>query len=238
MKGLFKLLLLIILVLIFIAGIAGFVPGLSTVLGTDKPKDFGIAITIEDTLNAQAKSGVILEGLPSDTPIENSYQLSGKKEASFSFDSKEATAIINNRPWKYYPFSNLQLRINSDGTIETSGMVNTGMLVGYIQSFGYSVDDINQAMRDYKIPKVNAPFYIKGKGMIVDNKVDINVQSLEVGRVPVPTSILAANMFRINSFVQDVVGRQNGFTAKKLVVEDGKIVFDGTLPEKESVVYK
>lgn len=238
MKGLIKLFLFIILVLIFIFGLAGFVPGLSTILGTDKPRDLGQKITLEDSEKAQIKSGVQLIQLPPNTPVADSYQLSGQKEANFTYNSTEATAIINNRPWKYYPFSNLQLKINTDGTAEISGIVNMSVFMDYAQSLGYATSDVDKALNEYHIPKINMPFYAKGSAGIIDNKVFFNVTSLEAGRVPVPSSILKSNQGRIESFVQDVVNKQKGFSAKKLVVENGEIVFDGTLPEKEAVVYK
>ena len=238
MEGFLKLFLFLIAVLIFVAGLAGFVPGLSTVLGTNKPRDLGQKITPVDSTKAQEKSGVQIVELPQNTPIADSYQLSGQRAASFTYDSTEATAIINNRPWKYYPFSNLQFRINSDGTAEISGMVNMTTFMDYAQALGYATGDVDKALNDYHIPKINMPFYAKGAAGIIDNKVFFNVTSLEAGRVPVPSSVLSSNKGRIESFAQDVVNRQNGFSAKKLVVENGKIVFDGTLPEKESVVYK
>lgn len=238
MKAFLRLILLIVVALVFIAGIAGFVPYLSTILGTDRPKDLGQQITLEDSLAAQEKTGVQLVKLPSDTPIGNSFILEGSRPIELTFTSKEATGIINNRPWKYYPFSDLQLRINPDGTIETSGVVNMDLFMSYANSLGYSTEDINKVMEQYHIPKMNMPFYLKGSGSIIDDRVDIHVQSLHAGQIPVPQSILVANTERINEFTQDCVARLNGFSAKKLAVENEKIVFDGTLPEKESVVYK
>ena len=238
MKGLIRIFILVSVIFILLAGYAGFVPGLSAVLGTNKPKDLGITISEEDSQKAQEKSGVILHELPKDTPIANSYVLEGQRDASFTFDSSEATAIINNRPWKYYPFSNLQLRINPDNTAEISGMVNMSTFMHYANSLGYATGDVERALNEYHIPKINMPFYAKGSAGIVDNKVFFNVTSLEAGRIPVPSSILSSNRGRVESFVQDVVDRQKGFSAKKLVIENEKIVFDGTLPEKESVVYK
>jgi len=236
MKGFLKLFLFLVFVIIFVAGLAVFVRDLSTILGTDKPRDLGQKITLADSTKAQAKSGVQIVELPQNTPIADSYQLSGQRTTSFTYDSTEATAIINNRPWKYYPFSNLQLRINSDGTAEISGIVNMSTFMNYAESLGYSTSDVNQALNEYHIPKINMPFYAKGTAGIIDNKVFFNVTSFGAGRVPVPSSILSANQGRIQSFAQDVVNRQKGFSAKKLVVENGQIVFDGTLPEKESVV--
>jgi len=238
MKGLLRLLLFIVVIVVFFAGLAGFVPGLSTVLGTNKPKDLGIKITPADSAKAQEKSGVIIIELPKDTAVAKSYILEGQRATSFTYDSTEATAIINNRPWKYYPFSNLQLRINTDGTAEISGMVNMTTFMDYANSLGYATGDVEKALNEYHIPKINMPFYAKGSAGIIDNKVFFNITSFEAGRIPVPSSILSSNKGRIESFAQDVVNKQKGFSAKKLVVENSKIVFDGTLPEKESVVFK
>lgn len=238
MKGLLRLLLFIIVVVVFFAGLAGFVPGLSTVMGTNKPKDLGVKITPEDSIKAQEKSRVTLVELPQGTSIADSYVLEGKRDIKFSFDSVEATAIINNRPWKYYPFSNLQLLINLNDTIEITGMANMSLITDYAKALGYATGDVEKALLEYHIPKINMPFYAKGTASIIDNKVSFNVTSLEAGRIPVSSKILSSNKDRIESFVQDVVNKQKGFYAQKLIVENGSIVFEGTLPEKESVVFK
>lgn len=238
MKGLLRAVLFIAVVVIFFAGLAGFVPGLSTILGTNKPRDLGITYNQEDSAKSQAASGVTIIELPKDTPVQNSYRLEGQRDVSFSFDSKQTTAVLNNRPWKYYPFSNVQLRINADGTMETSGTVNMNTFTSYANALGYATDDVNKVMDQYHIPKLNMPFYVKGTGSIIENKVSLNVQSFEAGRIPVPSGIISSNMDRINSFVQDVVNKQTGFYAKKMTIENGKIIFDGKLSEKEYVVFK
>jgi hypothetical protein len=238
MKAFISTFLLIVVVIIFFAGLTGFVPYLSSFLGTDKPRDLGVSTTKEDLAKAQEKSGVIVVDLPKDTPIEESYRLSGQVNKSFSLTSAEATAIINDRPTKYSAFSNVQLKLNPDGTMEASGMVDMSRVLDFAKSLGYATDDINKALSEYNLPRISMPFYIKGTGSILDNKVTVSIQSFQAGRIPLPSKILNANMGRINSFAQDVIGRQTGFSAKKWAVENEKIVFDGTLPEKESVVPK
>ena len=117
-------------------------------------------------------------------------------------------------------------------------MVNMNTFMSYANALGYATDDVNKALDQYHIPKVNMPFYVKGTGSIIENKVNLNVQSFEAGRISVPSGIISSNMNRINSFVQDVVNKQTGFYAKKMTVENGKIVFDGKLSEREYVVIK
>lgn len=238
MKGILRIILFLIVIAVFFAGLAGFVPGLSTILGTNKPKDLGVKITPEDSIKAQEKSRVVIVELPQYTSVTESYVLEGRRELKLSFDSTEATAIINNRPWKYYPFSNLQLLINLNDTMEITGMVDMSLVTDYAKALGYSTGDIEKALLEYQIPKINMPFYAKGTASIIENKVSFDVTQLEVGRVPVSSKILSSNKLRIESLVQDLVNKQKGFSAKKLIVENGSIVFEGTLPEKESVVFK
>jgi len=236
MKAFVTIIVVLALIVVGVGGYLGFIPGVSSIFGSDKPRDLGQKITLEDSKAIQLKTKVEIVELPKDTPVENSFQLVGKKDMSFSFDGKEATALVNNRPWKYYPFSNVQIRLNPDNTIETSGMVNMDKLFDYAKSLGYSAEDVKKAMDEYKIPRINMPFYAKGTADITYDHVTMNVQEVQAGRLSIPSSVIISNQDRITSFVQDVVGKINGFSAKSLRVEDQKFIFDGTLPEKESVV--
>ena len=47
-KLFFKLILVLVIAAILTAGYLGFVPGLSTIMGADKPKDLGITYTQDD----------------------------------------------------------------------------------------------------------------------------------------------------------------------------------------------
>ena len=229
-------LLLIVIILVGLGGYMGFIPGVSSIFGSDKPRDLGVKITLEDSKKAQEMTGVILSDLPSDTPISQSIKFEGKKEVKVSFDDVSGSAIMNNRPWKYYPFYNVQVKIHQDGTIESSGMINMDKALQYAESLGFSTADVNKAMDDFKIPKMNLPYYIKGKGEVVDNKVSLNVDTVQAGRLTIPSSVVSQNQDRASRVVESAINRLDGFYARSLKVEDGKVVFDGTMAEKEMVV--
>ena len=57
-KFLLFLLLIIILIPVFALGFMGFVPGLSAILGTDKPRDLGIKYSQEDLKSIRSKSHI------------------------------------------------------------------------------------------------------------------------------------------------------------------------------------
>ena len=238
MKIFLGFLLLLVVTLVGVGGYLGFIPGVSSVFGSDKPRDLGVKVTLEDSKKAQEMTGVIMAELPSNTPISQSIKLEGKKEVKVTFDDVSGSAIMNNRPWKYYPFYNVQVKIHPDGTIESSGMINMDKALQYMESLGFATADVKKAMSDYKIPFMNMPYYIKGKGEVVNNKVTLNVDSVQAGRLSIPSSIVSQNQGRAAEVVESAINRLSGFYARSLKVENGKVVFDGTMPEKESVVIK
>ena len=238
MKAFLGIILTLIIAVIGVGGYIGFIPGVASVFGSDKPRDLGVKVTKEDSDKAQAMTGVILADLPSDTPISQSIKFEGKKEVKVSFDDISGSAIMNNRPWKYYPFYNVQVKIHPDGTIESSGMINMDKVFQYTESLGFATADVEKAMNDYKIPKMNMPYYIKGKGEVINNKVTLNVDAVQAGRLSIPSSIISQNQSRAAQVVETAINKLEGFYAKSLKVENGKVVFDGTMAEKEFVVTK
>ena len=238
MKAFIGFLLVLIIVVVGLGGYLGFIPGVSTIFGSDKPRDLGVKVTLEDSKKAQEMTGVILAELPSDTPVSQSIKFEGKKDVKVSFDNVSGSAIMNNRPWKYYPFYDVQVKIHPDGTIESSGMINMDKVFQYTESLGFATADVEKAMNDYKIPKMNLPYYIKGKGEVINNKVTLDVETVQAGRLSIPSSIISENQHRAIDVVETAINRLDGFYAKSLKVEDGKVVFDGTMAEKELVVTK
>ncbi len=238
MKFIIGFFLLLLVSVVGIGGYLGFIPGVSSIFGSDKPRDLGITVTAEDSKKAQEMTGVILAELPSSTPVSESIKFEGKKDVKVSFDNVSGSAIMNNRPWKYYPFYNVQVKIHSDGTIESSGMINMDKVFQYTESLGFATADVEKAMNEYKIPKMNMPYYIKGKGEVINNKVSLNVDTVQAGRLTIPSSVVSQNQHRAVEVVETAINKLDGFYARSLKVEDGKVVFDGTMAEKELVVTK
>lgn len=236
MKIFLGFILFVFIAIVGVGGYLGFIPGVSSIFGSDKPRDLGIKVTAEDSKKAQEMTGVILAELPKDTPITESMKLEGKKEVKVTFDDVSGSAIMNNRPWKYYPFYNVQVKIHPDGTIESSGMINMDKVFQYANSLGFASADVEKAMTDYKIPKMNLPYYVKGKGEVINNKVTLNVENVQAGRLSIPSDIVSKNQGRAAQIIETAINRLDGFYARSLKVENGKVVFDGTMPEKESVV--
>ena len=246
----------VVLVLLVLTSLAyvGYMPALAKVLGWDKPKDLGISYTDQDKEQARSKSGVVYEELPASTPDSAGIQFSGVKVVNTSWSSAEMTALLNNRPWKYWPIKDVQLRINEDNTVEMSGVFNSDKLRGY----GAAIGVPEAVLSRLNLLPAEAPFYLKGSSSLSENHVSsFDITSAEMGRVSIPTSVLlslnssltdrayaqqdltselsqySGKKAAIVDFINGKLSWISGFYAKKANFSGGKLNFDGTLPQKE-----
>lgn len=252
------LLVVLILIILSMLGYLGFIPGLSSLMGVNKPKNLGILFSDSDLKSARAKSQISYGALPDTTPIEQSIQRSGKRAASISFTSEELTALLNNRPWKYWPIKDAQLKINQDGSAELSCLVIKEKLKGFAIANGIPPKAVDMGLK--LIPEDPA-VYVKASTALTDNHVSqFDIQSLTLGRIPLPVNKLLAiaipKIFTtvyaedtisslskysgkkqiIINFINERINLIPGFYAKKAYFKEGKLFFDGTLSEREATV--
>ena len=249
------ILAVIILVPVIFFALTGYIPGLSALFGATKPRDLGVTYTEEDKNSAIKKSGATYGELPSSTSDGSSIQFVGSHEINTSWSSAEMTALLNDRPWKYWPISDVQLRINSDNTAEMSGIVNADKLRGYGAGIGVPGAVVDRVSI---LPK-EAAFYLKGSGSLAGNNIDnFDITSAQLGRLSIPTSVLLSYQKIVDrAYAEDVVselskysgkkgaivdfinGRLSwvsGFFAKKAGFSEGKVYFEGSLPDEELTV--
>ncbi len=239
MKTLFRLFLLLI-VLVIIAGIGilgyfGFVPGLSTVMGTNKPKDLGVKATVVEYNSYVKKAGTEINYVPSGTIPVKGFSVSGKKDLKTIFTQEEITGRVNFAKWKYLPVVNVQVKVGQDGSAEATGIVRKDKLSGFIKAVGgvnVSQEDIDKALAFVGLIG-NPPFYLKVKGGVTDNKAFGQVLALEVGRIPVPIENIDASEIAIG--LTNSLLPQGGINAKKVSFENGQMQFEGTVPESYQV---
>jgi len=236
MKFIFGFLTCIVLIILTPLTLLGFIPGLSPLLGAG-PKDLGISITTDDSLQARNKSGTEIISLPVGTPSNEDFKLEGKKEADFTMDSKELTAHSNNRPWKNYPVKSLQIKIHDDGSIESSGILLIDKFMPYAVGLGYSETQIRDAMNKYNIPPFEVPFYIFGKGSVANDAVSVNASSVKIGAVPIPNNIVAQANKEAEQVLNDVIAKHSdAFHAESVTFDKGTMHFKGAVPLKEYVI--
>ena len=260
MKKLLLLLFLLIGIPVIILGYFGFITPISSILGTDKPRDLGIKYTQEDLKSIRTKNQVKYEVLPETQSPSQTRSFSGQKQVNSDYTSREITATMNNQPWKYWPYKDVQVKFNADGSGEISGILVKEKVPGYASVIGIPSEATNFAI---KFLPPDPVFYVKLKGSLVENKVsEFEPQAFEIGRIPMPLNVflslggknLVKTAFAQNigemtnelskvknkkaliiDFINTKVSSDFGsFYAKKAYFGENKVFFEGTLPEKIS----
>jgi len=249
---------IVVIAVVLLLGYFGFIPGLSNLFGSNKPKDLGIKYTEVDHQAAREKSQIEYATLPVNTSPENDRQTVGTRVVSTQWSSAEVTSLMNNRPWRYYPYANVQIKFNGDGSAEISGIFLKDRLAGYGARIGAPKEALEFVQ---KFLPANPVFYVKGRASLENNQVAIfEPQAFEIGRVPLPVnwflSIAPKSLIKetyaidaggilselgkvknkrslIIGFINQRLSLRNGFFANKAYFAQDKLVFDGNLPEKE-----
>lgn len=236
-----KKILVILAVLILLAavgavlylGYLGFVPGLSGLFGSDKPRDLGVTYARADYDSADAKADVAIVVSKGNVPPEDSMVCTGAKQVTDSFSGAELTATINEHQgnWRYYPVSDVQLKIAADGSTQVSGMLRLDRLAGYAAATGASYANIKTVMDKFSLLAESVPFYLNATANVTNGLVDMRISSAEIGRAKIPQNLIDDHEGDINGFFTQQLSAFDGLSVKSLDFKDGQMNFDGTLPE-------
>ena len=240
----------VIVIAVLVLGYLGFMPGLSNLFGSNKPRDLGVTYTSNDFQAARAKIGTAITDSPSTTQPsttppsttlpstelppnakpEQSLKPSKRGAASIAFTQAEINALLNNPQWKNYPLSNCQLRINPDGTAEFTGLLLKERLVGYGKTIGTTKDKL-KFLTDYlKYLPGDIAFYIKGTVAVTNGQiVNADITDFRAGNLSL-TGQVQDHMDRLIQLAQTKMAKSHDFSIKSLKFANGRLEFDGTLP--------
>ena len=222
---------IVVLVLVIGLGYLGFIPGVSDLFGTNKPKDLGITYTSIDYENARSKVGTTLSVLASGTPASQSLIFSGSQVINTSFTQEEYTSLLNERLWEYYPLDKVQVRLNTDNTIELSATVLKGRLQGCIEALGGDQSTLD-ALADYlKYIPANPTIYAKGTVEIKDGRfINTNLANIKIGNLDL-TGQIRDNLYSITNGAESVLNSIPGLTIQSFKIDNNRIYFAGTEPD-------
>ena len=236
MKKLLLIVSTLIILLILALSYFGLIPVVSTAFGFNKPKDLGVSFSPQNLDQANQKTKVSIETLPDQTSIEKSLIYQGSHSTQMTLSSEEITAMANNSKWKYNPLSQVQVKINGDGTAEASGLIDFNSARQYALALGVSSKDIDLALEKFPIPTTKFPFYLKGTGGVENNQIQLNVTSLKLSNIPIPSNLINTYSPQAISFIEDKYLGSGSIKVEKLENQAGKIYFKGDLPDKELTV--
>lgn len=226
-----KILKIVLLIILLVAGYFSYTLGIFV---KPTPKNLGVTYSENDFKSSVTKAKITYTNSPVTSNPESAIAYSGSHKVSDSFTSSELTSVANYRSWQYLPFENIQIKLN-EGGVEISGNLDTSKVIGYLQAVGGLKKEEAEKIKNY-IPISGKPsFYVNAKGSVKDNDLKLDLQSVSIGSVSIPKTIISENMSRIESFLEQRAREWQGFSVKSLEIKDGKLSFDGTLPDTESL---
>ncbi|PIY95497.1 MAG: hypothetical protein COY66_06555 [Candidatus Kerfeldbacteria bacterium CG_4_10_14_0_8_um_filter_42_10] len=180
------------------------IPVVSQIFGTNKPIDLGIKASPEALASALAGNPVTIKGDPAEYSGVRNKKYSGKVDVDVTYTSEEVTSFLQHFLQNAPHIRDLQVKY-IEGGLELSTFVKT-----YIK----------------------APVYAKVYVTRTSNKsVDINLEKVKVGRIPVPERYYSQIEEIAEKAVNNQMNEIEAFTIDTLEFHDGYAVRKGTLPK-------
>lgn len=216
----------VLLVLYLIAGyFIGGLPVASKVMGSNKPVDLGIEISVDG-----AYQGLDAMGQP--TTVEELQEIVdnpdsfGTVQTTLTEEEASSLMALNNAP--DFPARLTQIKFNDNGTMESSGIIWLDKFPAFLARNGVSSEGIEKVM-GYIGFMDSTTYYIKGTFSISNNNVDLDMDSVKVGRINIPTGVINDNRGSVENTVSNIL-TNNGYNIRSLYVSDGKVNVDMDQP--------
>lgn len=238
-------LMLIVLVLVgavFYAGWLGFIPGLSSLLGANKPRDLGVTYVPADLDSFMAKKKMQqLELDYADAPTNPSdpdykYVFTDPVAIDEVFTQEEVTARINETTWSGMPFTNVQVKFNDGGNIEISGKILSDKVKEFIATIGgvgYSDEDVDTGLKWLNRMAGDPAVYINAEAQVVDNRLQLTINEAKINRWTAPAD--AANRV-LDTATRNALAKVAGLFLQSVTFDSAGLHFNGTAPSKTYVV--
>ncbi len=225
----------LVVVAVLVLGYFGFIPGVSNLFGSNKPKNLGTTFTTQDYKSAVAKSGVQFLSNADSISLATSQKTYGPAKAvNADFTPSEIMAVMNDKAHSpNFPLKDMQLRVNPDGTAEVSGLLMMDKVNNYAASHGVSSQALQEALDTIK--KAGAvgaemPIYMKGTAAVTNGQLSFDAKSVEIGRLPVSADLVNGRKADISGYYNTHKTDVPGFSCNNFSLTNGKVHFDGTLP--------
>lgn len=168
--------------------------------------------------------------------LTEDFVYSGTIDLERDFTSEELTAIVNswNNEWPLMPLSNIQVKITGN-VVELSAIASIRKVKDFARSINYSESDISKVDGYIGVIKDEVPIYAKFTGSVSKNVFTISLQEVSAGVIGIPSGSEAS----IANYLEDVLQRRRaqieGLYIENAKVVDGKLRFEGTIPESVGI---
>lgn len=223
----------VVLIPVLILAWLGFVPGVSSLLGSNQPKDLGVQYTPSDEQNVESKSGIRFEDISAapDHPTKPGKKLifADPKPIAARFSQEELSALLNSASLAWLPLKEVQVKL-SDRTVEISGLLSSERLPGFLKmaaSLGLKESDLARIGGYAEKLADQVPVYIKAEGGVEKSELHLDLQQFAVGRLNVPSDVLAKIA---PGGVHKTLRGSDQFAIQTATPREGALDFTGTLP--------
>jgi hypothetical protein len=154
----------------------------------------------------------------------------GSHNANLSLSSDEFSSLVQSGGWEFSEAAtDIQIKMDKDGKVEASALVNIDKLEKYLDNSGLvNTKDFKTYTDKIKVLEKNVPIYLAGTGEVVNNKVKLNLDSVKVGRLPMPMNSESTGY--LAQLLEKGINGIPGFRVDSAKVEDGQLNFKGSLP--------
>ena len=218
MKGITKILLglVLIVIIVILCGVVlvaatGFikVPILTSLLGTDKPRDLGVRIDpsyFQDMLNTQA---IKVDGSYDRYCLDCYITYSDMKPMDISVTSSELSSMIRSTNDLDGTLKDVQIKLGDNNGMEMSANLD-------LTKYGY----------DYK-----GPIYAQGTvAADGNNAIKIDVSQADAGLIPVPGEYTQRGAQELEKVINRQLSRMPGLNIEDLSINNGVLHYKGNFP--------
>jgi hypothetical protein len=212
-------------IIFFVAGyFLGNVPLASALLGTNKPRNLGVNISVDN-----AYAGLKDLKCPT-TPQDVAAVVKNTKTyttVKTTLTNEEASSLLSLGGIPDCPFKQTQIKFGPNGNAQVSGVLDVTALQKFLNDMGVSGDSLDTIMKYAKNAKY-LNFYVDADCRIVNNRVTGKINSLQVGRINIPDRVIGNNG-TIANYVSNAL-TSNGYNIRTLAIVDGKLNIDMDRP--------
>lgn len=233
-KFLISLSLTIVILLLVIGGIAayfGFIPGISNTFV--KRVDLGIENNPQLSLDLREKSGVQFNIPKEKLPTDKEVIYEGVLNIDESLTSEQVTSILNivKTEFSSIPFSNVQIRINKDGTAEASFDLDIETTIKEAKKLGYTDEEIEKGKRYLGVLGDSVYIYTKLSFDIENNELTVNPYTFRIQNLNVPSAITKLVAETGSNAIEDRLKQVPNLSIDSLTQVEDRLNFKGTIPQ-------
>jgi hypothetical protein len=200
-------------------------------------KDLGINESPDEIYAFYDEIGYV-DGLKGEEPKSGELLFEGTIDIEHTFTQSEINSWLSawEQGWADIPFRNLQIKLNSDNTVEASALISVKKAESIGKMLGYSDEEIEKAKEYLGYIPDPLPLYATGTASISNNVPDLNVRDFKVVGISLPQGLIQP----VTNVLSDIMERGTNMSGAQTDIQSAEVTeagveFVGTVPAKVSI---